>query len=104
MTPILLLRLIVLMALGVMNCEFTRSSQKIVVSVSTASYAGINRNDSRSRHHLCQYIAERVTEYDTQLRERDSRPTCVKLCVCAYKKTGGPILIEFSPFDLLLPS
>lgn len=67
MTPILLLRLMVLMALGVMNCEFERSNQKMVVSVSTASYTGVNQNDSRSRHHLCQYFAERVTEYDTQV-------------------------------------
>ena len=66
MTPILLLRLMVLMTLGVMNCEFKGSNQKMVVSVSTASYTGRNRNDSRSRHHLCQYIAERVTEYDIQ--------------------------------------
>jgi len=65
MTPILLLMLTVLMALDVMKCEFTRSNQKMVVSVSTASYAGRNRNDSRSLHHLC-HIAERLTEYDTQ--------------------------------------
>ena len=56
----------VLMALGVMICEFKRSNQKMVLSVSTASYTGRNRNCSRSMHHLCQYIAERVTEYDTQ--------------------------------------
>jgi hypothetical protein len=66
MTPILVLRLMVLMALGVINCEFKRSNQKMVVSVSTSSYTGRNRNDSRSMRHLCQYIAERVTEYDTQ--------------------------------------
>jgi len=39
----------------------------MVVSVSTASYKGRNRNDSRSVHHLCQCIAEGVTEYDTQV-------------------------------------
>ena len=39
----------------------------MAVSVSTASYTGRNRNDSRSLRHLCQYIAERLTEYDTQV-------------------------------------
>jgi hypothetical protein len=67
MAPILLLRLMLLMALGIMNCEFKKSKQKMVVSVSTASYNGRNRNDSMSVHHLCQYIAVRVTEYDIQV-------------------------------------
>ena len=65
-TPILLLRLMVLMVLGVMNCEFKSSNQKMVVYVSAASYTGRDRDDSRLRHHICQYIAERITEYDTQ--------------------------------------
>jgi len=39
-----------------------------------------------------------------KLRERDSRPYMRKIMDARVQKTEGPILIEFSPFDLLLPS